>query len=81
MGECTSADHVIDALKGIYEIMHLLEGKYTEGLVDQIFLDIFEIKVFKIRSMSKSSMKSRFLHQKSYFNTLFNLVFSGKLHF
>lgn len=31
--------------------------------------------------MSYSITKSRFLCQKSYFNMLFHLVFSGKLHF
>lgn len=59
--------------------MLLLGGKYIERLVDQIFLDIFEIKVFRVKSINKSSMKSKFLHQKSYFNMLFNLVFSEKL--
>lgn len=84
MGDHTSADYTIDALKSIYQVLLLVStlGKnYIEGLLDQILLDIVKMEVFNVRSMNYSVMTSRFLLQKSYFNILFHLIFSGELHF
>lgn len=55
--------------------------KYTEGLVDQTFLDSFETKVFKIKIHELVYREIKAPAQKIYFNMMFNLVFSGKLHF